>query len=211
MGIHDLWLFVVAGLLLNITPGPDMALIIARSTKQGTGAGVVAALGIATGLFVHILAAAIGVSAIVLASAVAFTALKWIGALYLIYLGVQMVRSSSHTNKGARQLQSLPPMALRHVFAQGFLTNVLNPKIALFFLAFVPQFVDSNASSKAAAFITLGLLFNGVGTAWNFGVAWFAGALAGCNGYRRVRTSLEWALAVLFVGLGLRLALTERP
>src|SRR5262249_2402383 len=155
---------------------PDMALIIARSTMQGTGAGLVAALGIATGLFVHILAAAIGVSAIVLASAVAFTVLKWIGALYLIYLGIQMLRSSLHTDKERRQLQSQPAMALRHVFAQGFLTNVLNPKIALFFLAFVPQFVDSNASSKAAAFITLGLLFNSVGTAWNFGVAWFSGA-----------------------------------
>src|SRR5438105_3162520 len=94
MGIHDLWLFVVTGLLLNITPGPDMALIVARSTQQGTRAGVVAALGVGVGAFIHISAAAIGISAIIVASAWAFTVLKWIGALYLIYVGIAMVRTS---------------------------------------------------------------------------------------------------------------------
>jgi len=97
MGIHDLWLFLALGLLLNITPGPDMALIIARSTQRGTRAGIAAALGVATGAFVHIAAAAIGISAIVVASAFAFSLLKWVGALYLIYIGIQILRTSIRT------------------------------------------------------------------------------------------------------------------
>lgn len=100
MGIHDLWLFLMAGVLLNITPGPDMALIIARSTQQGTRAGIVAALGgVGVGAFIHIAAAAIGISALIVASAVTFTVLKWVGALYLIYLGIQMLQSSFENTK----------------------------------------------------------------------------------------------------------------
>jgi threonine/homoserine/homoserine lactone efflux protein len=211
MGIHDLWLFVVAGILLNVTPGPDMALVIARSTQLGTLAGMVAALGISAGLLVHIIAAAIGVSAVIVASAAAFAVLKWIGTLYLIYLGIQMLRSSLQTGKSPEQPQSHSPIDLRHVFVQGFLTNVLNPKIALFFLAFLPQFVDTDVPSKAVAFMSLGLLFNIVGTAWNFGVAWFAGALTSSKRYARIRIWLERGIGVLFVGVGVRLALVERP
>jgi len=178
---------------------------------------MVAALGIAAGLLVHIIAAAIGVSAVIVASAAAFAVLKWIGTLYLIYLGIQMLRSSFQTDKSPEQPQShspidlRPPIDLRHVFAQGLLTNVLNAKIALFFLAFLPQFVDTDAPSKAVAFMSLGLLFNIVGTAWNFGVAWFAGALTSSKRYARIRVWLERGIGVLFVGVGVRLALAERP
>src|ERR1700730_8251518 len=135
LGTHDLWLFVLSGLLLNITPGPDALYIVGRSSTQGWRAGAVAALGIGAGTLVHICAAALGLSAILAASATAFTAVKFVGAAYLVYVGVSLIRSKSSTQP--------PPTAAGHrttpmrgIFLQGFLTNVLNPKVALFFLAF---------------------------------------------------------------------------
>src|SRR5262245_44940709 len=175
MGIHDLWLFLMAGVLLNLTPGPDMALIIARSTQHGTRAGIVAALGVGVGAFIHIAAAAIGISALVVASALAFTVLKWMGAAYLTYLGIQMLRSSLQNKPPLKTSPPLLSNGLRQIFLQGVLTNALNPKVAVFFLAFLPQFVDVDAPAKVTAFVTLGLLFDAVGTAWNIAVAWFAG------------------------------------
>jgi threonine/homoserine/homoserine lactone efflux protein len=163
MGIHDIWLFLVAGLLLNVTPGPDMALVIARSTQQGTRAGIAAALGVGAGAFVHIAAAAIGLSAALVTSALAFTVLKWIGAIYLVFLGVQLIRASFATGADADGQAAFGPMGLWQIFIQGALTNVLNPKVAVFFLAFLPQFVDADAPSKVAAFIVLGLLFDVMG------------------------------------------------
>src|SRR5271167_2099108 len=139
LGIHDLWLFVLAGLLLNITPGPDTLYIVGRSSTQGARAGAVAALGIGAGALVHICAAALGLSAILAASATAFNTVKIIGAVYLLYVGIGLIRSAAAI--------AAPPIAterrlasLRGIFLQGFLTNVLNPKVALFFLAFLPQF-----------------------------------------------------------------------
>jgi threonine/homoserine/homoserine lactone efflux protein len=164
MGIHDLWLFLAVGLLLNITPGPDMALIIARSTQRGTRAGITAALGVAAGAFVHIAAAALGISAIIVASAFAFSILKWVGALYLIYVGIQILWSSTRATMRQEHSQTLPAVTFRQIFTQGALTNALNPKVAVFFLAFLPQFVDVDAPSKLAALVTLGLIFNAAGT-----------------------------------------------
>jgi len=210
MGIHDIWLFVLAGFLLNITPGPDMALIIARSAQYGTRAGVAAALGVGTGAFVHIAAAAVGISALILASATAFTVLKWAGAIYLVYLGIQMLRATFNAPEAAAPLSEPPPAAsLRQIFLQGVLTNALNPKVAVFFLAFLPQFVDADAPSKALAFVTLGLLFDGVGTLWNIAVACFAGTLATAHGTRRIRTWLERGVGALFIAVGVRMALAE--
>jgi threonine/homoserine/homoserine lactone efflux protein len=213
MGIHDLWLFLLAGVLLNITPGPDMALVIARSTQYGVRAGMAAAIGIGAGAFIHIAAAAIGISALVLASATAFTILKWAGAIYLVYLGVQMLRSSFARSRAAGAVEAaapLPPSGLGQVFLQGVLTNALNPKVAVFFLAFLPQFVDADAPSKVAAFIVLGLLFDAVGTAWNLAVAWAAGVFAASSAYGRLAAWLERAIGALFVAVGIRLALAER-
>src|SRR5512143_3874350 len=131
-GIHDLGLFVLSGLLLNVTPGADTLYIVARGTTQGTRAGAVAALGIGAGCIVHTLAAAVGLSAILATSATAFTIVKWIGAAYLVYLGAALLAS----RPAAAAPAALPRASLPRVFAQGFLTNVLNPKVALFFLAF---------------------------------------------------------------------------
>jgi threonine/homoserine/homoserine lactone efflux protein len=206
-GIHNLGLFVVSGLLLNVTPGADTLYIVARGTTQGMRAGAVAALGIGAGCIVHTLAAALGLSAIIATSATAFALVKWIGAAYLVYLGLSLLASRSGTGAAA----PLPPASLRRVFAQGFLTNVLNPKVALFFLAFLPQFIAADAPHKALAFLLLGAIFNINGTLWNLFVAWSAGGLS-----RRLavpRTAAAWlrrSVGAMFVVLGLRLALAER-
>jgi len=208
LGIHDLWLFIVAGLVLNITPGPDMALILARSTQGGARSGIAAALGIGTGALVHIAASAIGISAILLASAAAFTALKVLGALYLIAIGLRMLWGPARTAAAGSQRTAGPPLCT--VFAQGFLTNVLNPKVAIFFLAFLPQFIDAGSPSKVAAFITLGLCFDILGTMWNLTVAWSCARLAAATWFPRFQAWLERALGIVFVVVGVRLALAER-
>ena len=211
MGIHDLWLFMAAGLILNITPGPDMALIIARSAGQGARAGMAAALGVGTGTLVHIAAAAVGISAIVATSALAFTVLKWAGALYLIWLGIQIIRGAGQGASLAAQARPAASLRLRDAYLQGVLTNVLNPKVALFFLAFLPQFVDPASPHKVAAFVVLGLLFDAIATMWNLTVAWFAGAVAASAGDGWAKGWLERTLGALFIGVGVKLALTERP
>jgi len=205
-GIHDLGLFVVSGLLLNVTPGPDILYIVGRSTAQGRHAGAVAAVGIGAGTLVHVLAAALGLSAILAASATAFTVVKWIGAAYLVYVGISLIKSSWSVPLCAAAAPLTP--SLRNVFIQGFLTNVLNPKVALFFLAFLPQFVVADAPSKPLALMSLGLIFDLNGTAWNLLVAWSTGRRSG-------RRSLpaafgRWfnrSVGALFVCIGIRLAL----
>jgi threonine/homoserine/homoserine lactone efflux protein len=209
LGIHDLWLFIISGLLLNVIPGPDTAYIIGRSVQLGWRGGVAAALGIGAGCLVHVFSAAIGLSALLAASSAAFTLVKWAGAGYLCFIGVKMLLSrqqappdNSATAGGA--------ITLRQVFLQGALTNVLNPKVALFFLAFLPQFVGADSSHKAAAFLLLGLIFVCNGTLWCLGVAAFAAKAAG-----RIRQSgraLLWinrTLGGLLVYLGVRVAMLQ--
>lgn len=205
-GIHDLPLFIVSGLLLNITPGADSLYIATRSAAHGFKAGVAAALGIGAGCFVHIFAAALGLSALLAASSMAFTVVKYVGAAYLVYIGLSMLlaRSASTSSAG-----TLPPATLRAVFAQGFLTNVLNPKVALFFLAFVPQFIDPAAPQKALAFILLGAIFNFNGTLWCLFLAWTAARVGATGIARRTGAWLNRIVGVLFLGLGVRLALSR--
>ncbi len=208
-GIHDLGLFVISGLLLNITPGADTLYIVARSTGQGRLAGMVAALGIGAGCVVHTMAAAVGLSAIIATSAAAFTIVKWVGAAYLVWLGVGLLRGAAP--RAPSDVRSPPPALLSKVFAQGLLTNVLNPKVALFFLAFLPQFIDATAPGKALAFVFLGMVFNVNGTLWNLFVAWVA-AGAGRRFMARGK-AIRWfsrLVGGLFVYLGIRLALAER-
>ena len=207
-GTQDLLLFVVSGLLLNLTPGPDTLYIVARSSTQGPRAGAVAALGIGAGTLIHITAAAFGLSAILAASAAAFTALRWIGAVYLVYVGVALFLARPAS--ADRSVRPLPPASLRTVFLQGFLTNVLNPKVALFFIAFLPQFVAPTTGSKALAFLFLGAIFNLNGTLWNLFVAWLSARVAG--GFNGSATMMQWfnrCVGGLFVYLGIRLALAK--
>ena len=199
-GTTDLALFVVSALLLNITPGPDTLYILGRTASQGWRGGMVAAFGIAAGLLVHTFAAAVGLSALLAASATAFTLLKWAGAAYLVYVGVSLFFASPAHRSPTPELHAA---RLRAVFLQGFLTNVLNPKVALFFLAFLPQFVDPGAPSKALAFLFLGCVFIFNGTLWNLFVAWSAARRFSTSG--RLALWLNRTVGALFVYLGVRL------
>jgi threonine/homoserine/homoserine lactone efflux protein len=209
LGIHEIWLFIISGLLLNVTPGPDTAYIVGRSVQLGWRSGAAAALGIGSGCLVHVFAAALGLSALLAASSFAFTLVKWVGAIYLCYIGVKMLLSSAHGSANETATASAA-ISLRQVFLQGALTNVLNPKVALFFLAFLPQFVAADSPHKAVAFVLLGLIFVFNGTLWCLGVAAFAASAAG-----RIRQSgvvARWinrALGGVFVYLGLRVAMLQ--
>jgi threonine/homoserine/homoserine lactone efflux protein len=207
LGIHDLPLFIMSGLLLNITPGADSLYIATRSATQGLKAGVAAALGIGAGCFVHILAAALGLSAILAASSTAFAIIKYVGAAYLVYVGISLLRSRP---AAAREAGPVGVMPIRHIFAQGFLTNVLNPKVALFFLAFVPQFIDPSSPNKALAFIVLGAVFNFNGTLWCLVLAWGAARASSFSASRRVGVWLNRAVGGVFVTLGVRLAIGKQ-
>jgi threonine/homoserine/homoserine lactone efflux protein len=210
LGTHDLGLFVLAGLLLNITPGPDMLYIIGRGTSQGWRAGAAAALGVGAGCFVHIAAAALGISALITASATAFAILKIAGAIYLMYVGVSMIVRPELVEGGTESVRPEPVEGrTRHTFIQGFLTNALNPKVALFFLAFLPQFISADATAKPTAFLLLGVIFTFNATLWNLFVAWSAARMSHALGGR----ALAWmqrCIGGFLVALGVRLALEER-
>ena len=203
-GIHDFPLFLTSGLLLNLTPGPDTAYILGRSIAQGRAAGLASAFGITIGSIFHTSAAALGLSAILATSVVAFGAIKLIGGAYLIFLGIKMLLE--------RQSDwSLPTQFRRSTttasFRQGILTNVLNPKVALFFLAFLPQFIDPASTAKVPAFVALGLTFVTTGTIWCLILAWFAASFS--VRLRANQTIAQWlnrAVGSLFVFLGARLA-----
>jgi len=210
---HQLLLFIAAGILLNLTPGPDVLYIVTNSLRSGARAGVVAALGINAGCFVHIFAAALGVSALIAASATAFTILKWIGAAYLVWIGAKLLFARApQTATDLRELaQGQPALPLWNVFLGGFLTNALNPKVAIFFLAFVPQFIAPDAEHKALVFIALGSLFNlnsvFVNAGWALAAAWMATRAS-------VQAGMHWldrVAGAMFVAFGLKLALSENP
>jgi threonine/homoserine/homoserine lactone efflux protein len=210
-GIHDLGLFVVAGLLLNVTPGPDMAYIAARGASGGFRAGVAATLGITVGCLFHTLAAALGLSVLLATSAAAFAVVKWCGAAYLLYTGIRLVVSSVRPPGAATKGALLAPAAAPRIFREALVINVLNPKVALFFLAFLPQFIDATAPSKALAFIALGCLFNFNSLFTNVPVAWLS-AQAGTRIRTHAKASrwLSGAVGGLFVLLASRLATLER-
>lgn len=208
LGIHEFWLFILSGLLLNITPGPDTAYILGRSIQLGWRGGAAAALGISAGCLVHVFGAAIGLSALLMASSSAFALLKLAGAGYLLFIGIQMLLSRRQPLADVGTTGG--EMSLRKVFWQGALTNVLNPKVALFFLAFLPQFVAADSPHKALAFLLLGGIFIFNSTLWCLGIAAFAARAAS-----RIRSSqgvMVWinrTLGGLFVYLGFRVATME--
>jgi threonine/homoserine/homoserine lactone efflux protein len=206
-GIHDFGLFLVTGILLNLAPGPDTAYIVGRSMAQGREAGVASAFGISLGSLFHTLAAALGLSAILAASAWAFGFVKIVGGGYLIFLGIKMLLERHQRLDVPSNFRRSTAMA---AFRQGILTNVLNPKVALFFLAFLPQFIDPMSNAKVAAFITLGLTFVITGTTWCLILALFASAFSErLRGNQTIAGLLNRAVGALFVFLGVRLAATR--
>jgi len=204
LGIHDFGIFIVTGILLNLTPGPDTFYILGRSMAQGRSSGVASALGIGAGTLVHTLAAALGLSTLIAASATAFLAVKLAGAMYLVYLGARMLckRTSATSMPSA-----FDASGFFAVFRQGLLTNLFNPKVALFFLAFLPQFIDADSPTKFAALVALGLCFVVTGTLWCLCLAWFASLLGSSLRSRPACSGmLSRAAGALFIGVGLRLA-----
>jgi threonine/homoserine/homoserine lactone efflux protein len=201
-----LLLFMMAALALNVTPGPDMLYVIARSVGEGRTEGVISSLGIAAGCVVHTLAVALGLAGLLRAVPIAFEIVKWMGAAYLVWLGIRML----WTRGAAVEHADPPPASKGVIFRQGMLTNVLNPKVALFFLAFLPQFVDPERGSVALQIVSLGLLFNLSGTLVNVLVAVLASG-AGAWSRRRFGESpfMRRVTGVLFIALGVRLALLE--
>ena len=211
---QNLALFIAAGLLLNLTPGPDVLCITTHAIKSGARAGVAAALGVVAGCFVHVFAAAVGVGALLAASATAFTILKWLGAAYLFYAGVRLLfaKPAPPAPQGVDGVVLVAQQGgLARAFRAGFLTNVLNPKVAIFFLAFVPQFIAPDTAHKALAFVLLGTLFNAnsvfVNTGWALAAAW----VARHAGVQRGMHWLDRAAGALFIGFGLKLALADNP
>jgi RhtB (resistance to homoserine/threonine) family protein len=211
--LQHLLLFIAAGWLLNLTPGPDVLYIVTNALRSGVRAGVIAGLGITAGCFVHIFAAALGVSALLATSATAFTVLKWVGAAYLLWVGARLLlaKAPQHATDLRAVAQSQPAASLRAVFMGGFWTNVLNPKVAIFFLAFVPQFIAPDAPDKALAFVLLGIVFNinaiPVNSGWALAAAWMARRDA-------VQRGMHWldrAAGVMFIAFGARLALSDNP
>ena len=203
-GIENFGAFLIASIALNLVPGPDTFYILGRSLAQGCGAGIASSLGISAGAIVHTFAAAIGLSALLTASAAAFLVIKLLGAAYLVYLGLSMIFKKTTQIPGDNQLGSA---GIGSAFRQGLITNTLNPKVALFFLAFLPQFIARDADSHLLGFVLLGLTFVVTSTVWGIVLAWSSAALSG--GLRRNPLYLVYLNKVtgtLLVGLGVRLA-----
>jgi threonine/homoserine/homoserine lactone efflux protein len=210
-GIHDLALFVAAGLLLNLTPGPDMAYIAARSVAGGFRAGAAATFGITAGCVVHTIAAAAGLSALLATSAAAFEIVKWCGAAYLLYAGIRLIMTRSRARRTDTPHHTVTPAAPSKIFREAFVINVFNPKVVLFFLAFLPQFIAVDAPAKTISFVLLGSLFNFNSLFVNLPVAWLASrAGRGLRGSARWSRWLTRAVGGLFVLLAARLATIEK-
>jgi threonine/homoserine/homoserine lactone efflux protein len=206
-GTEHLGLFILTGLLLNITPGQDTLYIVGRSMSQGRRAGLLSVLGISSGSVLHTFAAAFGLSAILATSAQAFLIVKLAGAAYLTYLGIRMLLEPAGPATEAAHFARESPWA---IYRAGLLTNVLNPKVALFFMALLPQFVSASADSRVLAFLFLGAVFIFNGTLWCLVLVWTAAAIS-----RRLRGRSSTGLALkrttgaIFVGLGVRLAVSK--
>jgi threonine/homoserine/homoserine lactone efflux protein len=207
--MHDVswWLFIAASIVLIVTPGQDMILVMSRSIAQGSAAGVATAAGVSVGLVGHTLLATLGLGAILRTSEWLFVLLKLAGAAYLVYLGVQLLRTRAHelvASHGA-------PRSLWRMFGDGALSNVSNPKIAVFYFAFLPQFVAPGAEHSTAAVFTLGLLFAALTFIVKGPVGLAAGRLSGW--LRRRPDALKWLYrtsGAVLIGLGIKLAFERR-
>lgn len=205
-GIINFEAFLIAGILLNLTPGADTMYILGRSISQGKQAGVLSALGIASGALVHCLFAALGLSVILAKSALAFEIVKYVGATYLIFLGVKTLIVKSKDKFDLKN--TTEKTKSNRIYVSGILTNVLNPKVALFFLAFLPQFINPEHANSYIPFLILGLTFVTTGTIWCLLLAIFSSKLS-----KRIRENyrlkkwLDKTTGVVFIALGIKLAL----
>ena len=209
LGTQHLAAFVAAGLLLNATPDPDTMYILGRTLSQGRSAGVASVFGISTGCLVHTIAAALGLSVVLARSALAFSCIKMAGAGYLIYLGIRMLWERNNSETKTASSFSIERKWV--IYRQAVITNVLNPKVALFFLAFLPQFVALDASTRVVPFLFLGCVFILNGTIYCLVLVFFASmVMRRLRRNRATSNAIKRLTGVVFVGLGLRLAMERR-
>ena len=212
LGLHDLPLFAVTVLVLNATPGVDLVFTVSRTLQHGIRTGLAGAAGISAGCVVHALAAAFGLAALLAVSTTAFTVLKGLGAAYLVWLAVGMLRSALQPAGATTPAGTIAPVPLGRVFRQGLLTNVLNPKVALFFLAFLPQFIDADAPHKTLAFLALGVWFVLQSALFLVALVVLTARLRHLGqGSATLGRWLDGLGGVLFLGLAVRLARTDLP
>lgn len=203
-GITDIYLFILAGMLLNITPGADMLYILNNTFSKGLKSGVIASLGISTGCLFHVFLAVVGLSALLEASPSAFMFVKYLGLGYLIYLGITLLLSSS---KSLNNKKTSSKEDLKKVFIKGVLINMLNPKVALFFITFLPQFVSEESSSKSMALLTLGLIFIAIATIISIITAYVSLHFAKKFSYTSFLTKIiKKLVGLLFISFGIKLA-----
>jgi threonine/homoserine/homoserine lactone efflux protein len=205
MTLHTYLLFIAASIVLAIVPGPDMIYMLSRCIAQGRRAGVMAAIGFNLGGYVHLTAAVLGLSAILAASSVAFTAVRWVGAAYLIYLGIRAILGRS----GPLVLErgGTPTRNDRTILRQAFLSDILNPKVAMFFLALIPQFVTPNSSHPTLQILLLGVTTNITNLPINLLIVYGSASVTGAlRRNSQVSGWLQKAMGAMFVALGLRLA-----
>ena len=203
--------YLLAVFALVLAPGPNQALIVARSLNGGRRAGLLASLGINASILIHTLAAAIGLSALVAASAIGFTVVKIAGAIYLFYLGLRLLRG--HDDSGIADPGQIPraPISGAKAFLRAMLTGILNPKVAIFFLAFLPQFIDRDAGSVFAQFLILGVIFAAIALSIDSTVAAIAGTIGGYLSRNPVVARWrERVTGIAFIALGIRLVYQKR-
>jgi threonine/homoserine/homoserine lactone efflux protein len=201
----QLYLFIVAALALLLVPGPAVLYITARSASQGRMAGLVSVLAIETANFTQAVAAALGLSAILYSSALAFNVVKYLGAAYLIYLGISKIFFSNDRDAG----EPVEPESLRRIYWQGFVVNILNPKTAFFFFAFLPQFVNPERGDATAQTLLLGAIFVGLGMVTDSMYALLASSLAGqLKGNKNFQKGGRYFAGLIYIGLGITTALT---
>lgn len=206
IGIENFGAFLIAGIILNLTPGADTMYILARSISQGRRAGIYSVLGISAGIVVHTMAAAFGLSLIVAQSATAFNIIKYAGALYLIFLGVKALLDNKKTQLKVVDHQ----LSGKKIFMSGMVTNVLNPKVALFFLAFLPQFIRVEHAQNPLPYLTLGLCFVLTATIWTLLIALLSSRFATfIKQNHQVEKWLNKSAGLVFIFLGLKIALEK--
>lgn len=208
-GIIHFETFLLTGILLNLTPGNDTIFILTKSIAQGKKAGIVSALGIGTGSIVHTILAAFGLSIIIAKSILLFNIIKYLGAAYLLYIGYKMLTDKTElkTNNPLQQKTT----DYWKIYRDGILTNILNPKVALFFIAFLPQFIDPNFKNTILPFLTLGITFITTGTIWCLILATFASLIFNkLKTNRKFSTYINKVCGVTMIGLGIKVALTDR-
>jgi RhtB (resistance to homoserine/threonine) family protein len=208
-GIINFDTFLIAGILLNLTPGNDTIFILARSIGHGKKAGIISALGIATGSLIHTVLAAFGLSLIIAQSILLFNIIKYAGAVYLIYLGIRMLMDRKSLDPV--EFHSQNSVNYLSIYRDAILTNVLNPKVALFFIAFLPQFIDPASKQAALPFLLLGMTFIITGTAWCMVLAIFASAIADkLRTNPKIAGAINKACGLALIALGIKVALTGR-